>query len=73
MKFFDILKEKLKAKGMQQVEELAEVVYECVKETALEVAAASSNNIVRALVPPAVMALDGVAKDVVDKIDGQEG
>lgn len=73
MKFFDVLKEKLEEKGLPVVEQLAEKAYEAVKETALEVAAASPNNLVRALVPTGVMAIDGMVKDLVDKIDGQEG
>lgn len=73
MNFFDVLKKKLAEKGLAQAEVMAEIAYEAVKETALEVAAASPNNIVRAVVPGAVSVLDGMARNVIDKIDGQPG
>ena len=73
MNFFDILKQKLEAKGLPVVEQLAEKAYEAVKETALEYAAAHPNNLVRALVPTGVAAIDGMVNDVINKIDGQPG
>ncbi len=73
MNFMEILKAKLEAKGMPVVEQLAEQVYEAVKETSLEVAAASSNALVKSLVPLAIASLDGVAKETLNKIDGQQG
>lgn len=73
MNFFEVLKKKLEAQGLPLVEQLAEKVWIAVKETALEVSAASPNNLVRAVVPGAVQAIDGMVNDLVNKIDGQEG
>lgn len=73
MNFMDQLKKNLAAEGLPMLEQLAEKVYGAVTKTALEYAAAQPNLIVKAMVPPAVKALDGIALPAIDKIDGQPG
>lgn len=73
MNFLQLLEQKLKAKGMPVVENLAEQVYAAVKEAGLEAAAQSGNPLVIALVPVGIQALDGLATSAIDKIDGQPG
>jgi hypothetical protein len=73
-KAFDIkdLGEKLKAKGLPVAEEALEEVYEAVKEWLLQ-GAAIQGGIVGGIVPVAVAAIDGFAKEQIDKIDGEPG
>lgn len=67
-----VLKEKLLAKGLPEIEELAEKVYEATKEWFVESAAKSENKFDDMAVP--FMGLvDGVVKPQINKIDGKEG
>lgn len=73
-KAYDIkgLEAKLKAKGLPEVEQLAEKVYEATKEWYVESAALSEGKIDDMTVP-FIGFVDGIVKPQLDKIDGQEG
>lgn len=71
--FLKLLEENLKAEGLPVLENLAEKVYGAFSKTATMYAESHSNALVKALVPAAVKALDGVAIPAIDKIDGQPG
>jgi hypothetical protein len=67
-----VLEEKLKAKGLPEVEKLAEKAYEAVKEWFVESAAISAGKI-DDLAIPFMGIVDGIVKPQLDKIDGVEG
>lgn len=73
-KAYDVkdLAEKLKQKGMPEVEDMAVIAYQAIKEWAIESAALSENKIDDVLMP-ALTFLDGMILPAIDKIDGQEG
>jgi hypothetical protein len=66
------LGEKLKEKGMPEVEELAEKAYEALKEWIIESAELSANPFDN-MVPGFFGALDSIVKPKLDKIDNKEG
>lgn len=74
-KAFDIknLLERLKSKGLDVAEELAEVVVSETLDWASESCAVHENNLVKAIGVPAVAMLKPLALGAVDKIDGQVG
>lgn len=73
-KAYDVkdLAEKLKQKGMPEIEDMAVIAYQAIKEWAIESAALSENKIDDVLMP-ALTFLDGMILPAIDKIDGQEG
>jgi hypothetical protein len=68
-----VLVEALKAKGLSQAEELAEVIVSEIFDWAGASCAAHSNVMVKAIGVPAVAILKPLALGAVDKIDGQPG
>jgi hypothetical protein len=73
-KAYDVkaLAEKLKEKGLPEVENMAVLAYQAIKEWAVESAALSENKIDDVLMP-ALSFLDGMILPAIDKIDGKEG
>lgn len=67
-----VLQEKLKAKGLPEVELLAEKSYEAIKEWFTESAIVSETKIDDVFVPFMAF-VDGVVKPQLDKIDGKQG
>lgn len=73
-KAYDVkaLAEKLKEKGLPEVENMAVLAYQAIKEWAVESAALSENKIDDVLMP-ALSFLDKMILPAIDKIDGKEG
>lgn len=66
------LGERLKAKGLIEVEDLAGAIYDEVKAWIKESAALSENKL-DDVAAPFIDQLDGLVKPQIDKIDGAEG
>ncbi len=70
---FKALEERLKARGLSALEGLAEIVVEETFAWTKESLAIHPNVLVKAIGVPAVDVLEPLAKNLVDKIDGQPG
>lgn len=68
-----VLEEKLLAKGLPLVEDMAEKVYESVKEWVLESAPVSKNGLDDIAAPLLFPVLDKVIEPIMDGIDHVEG
>lgn len=71
-KAYDVkdLTARMMAKGMPEVEDMAQIAYTCLKEWAMESATLSENKIDDVLMP-ALQFLDGIILPHLDKIDGK--
>jgi hypothetical protein len=72
---FDLkdLEARLKARGLTEVEGLAEIVAEEVFDWTEQSALIHPNILVKSVVPAAIAVAKPLAKGWIDKIDGQEG
>lgn len=70
---FKVLEERLKGKGLQAVEGLAEIVADEVISWTKDSLAIHPNALVKGLGLPAVAVIEPMIKGAIDKIDGQPG
>ena len=75
MKAYDlkVLEQKLLAKGLPLIENMAELTYAAVKEWVLESAPISPNKVDDVVAPLAFPVLDGVVNPAIDGIDHVKG